>query len=334
MARIIVELDSTTITKIRAILEKRSYESIEEFVWVSVANQLHLESTSKSKVEWASASLGRLPIEEVCGDPLAILTVGSSEGDIEVLDVTPTTEPLWGMYYRYLPLKIAVRCIANVGRRPTSETLPRIGNSALILGERIREYEKRKEIKRGYGNSQGLPGRRKDVEASINRFLSLYVGTALKKTGKVSGMMRDVGFGTIKDGHMPFLSKDGLQFARLKNPVIDENRLDLPLSEEEKQFLLDHIKSKMPGEYDFMKAYYRALCNGAKSPSDIAVQTNAYLREKLSGEAPTDSVLATMTSGVQSRMVEVGLVAFQRVGTSSRYELTEFGKVSFKGDLE
>lgn len=332
MAKIILEIRPSVVRKIRDVLQRGGYESLEEFMWVSIANQLHLESSEMTEINLRHSTFDIPSTDSSVDDPLAILRASSEGTDLELLEVNPTQEPLWGMYYRFLPLKVAVRCIANSKRGSLDEILAIIGNAGLAVGDGIRDYEKRMAIKRGYGNSQGFPGKRKDVEASLGRFLNLYVGTTLKRSGRVSGMLHEMGFGSIKDGQVLLLSNEGSNFSSLVNPVIDESAFDSPLSDGERMFLLDHIRDKMPGEYDFMRAYYDTLANGPKSPSEIAAPMHSFLQQKIHGHSLTESVMATMTSGVQSRMIELNLVEFERVGTSSKYEITEFGREIFEGE--
>ncbi len=144
-------------------------------------------------------------------------------------------------------------------------------------------------------------------------------------------MMHDLGFGFIDDDDKLALTREGLRFAELKNPTLDENLLEVPLGGTERKFILAHIEQKMPGEYDFMAEYYRTLQRGATSPRDIARHMHKYLRGSLSDQTPSNSVLETMTSGVQSRMIELGLVTFSRVGAGSRYGITESAQGVFGG---
>lgn len=332
MARIILDLESETVGKIREVLEKGHYNSLEEFVWISISNQLFLESTDISSTQWRSTEPGRTPMKESVEDPLAILDLAIQRGDMKLIQVPSSSEPLWGMYYRFLPLKIVVRCIANIGGGSYDVITAQVGNAALELGDRIREFEKRMSVKRGYGISQGLPGRRSDVNASIGRYVAMFLGSTLKKTGEVHGMMHEAGFGTIKEGEVT-LSDVGLRFAGLRNPVIDESDLKSPLSGEEKVFLLTHVKKEMSGEYEFMKTYSKSLLDGPSSPAAISLHTYAYLRKRFPNRDMTESVMATMTSGVQSRMVELGLVSFNRAGTTSIYSLTDSGKTFLKGGI-
>ncbi len=331
MPRIIVDLDSKTVRRIRDIMQGSTYRSVQEFIWVSVENQINLESSKDLGVALPGPGTTEVPIQTVGvqgGAPL--LSRPSGDLDLELIKVTPTTEPLWGMYYRYLPLKTAVRGIANLGGGSASDLLPGIGRAALELGERIREYERLRGIKRGYGNSQGLPGRRRDITASIKRFLSMYVGRVVRRDGSRTGMMYDLGFGYIDDEERITLTQEGFHFAALKNPALDENLLDVSLGGEERQFLLAHIAHRMPGEYHLMAEYYRTLLGGAASPRDIARHIHKYLRAVLADQTPSDSVLNTMTSGIQSRMIELGLVSFSRIGAGSRYSITENAREFFE----
>jgi hypothetical protein len=325
MPRIIFDLNSELLEEVRDVVKEKGYRSLQEFLWLSISNQLQLETTMESEPRLDIEISDNASVSRMKGDSLSRLAHSHADLEIEPVEADPTEDPLWGMYYRYLPIKIVTRYVVSMGGSMDMAASSEIGLAALTLGEMIRRHEKKGGVKKGYGNSQGLPGRRKDIEASITRFLAMYLGTLQKKTGRITGMMKALGFGTIQNGQA-MLSKDGVDFSGLPNPAIDENRFDSPLSDDEKQFLISHIRSKMPGEYDFMMAYSKTLDDGATSPSDIGTRLASYLRDHLTDQTVTDSVLTTMVYGVQSRMIELGLVMFEREGTSSNYRLTEDGR--------
>lgn len=332
MPRIVVDLDANTVRRIKDVMRGGSYGSVQEFIWVSLENQISLETSTDIGLNPHMPPIREAPSQAVSATKApAVLSRPSRELKLDFIEVTPSPEPLWGMYYRFLPLKVAVRGIANLGNGSASNLLPRIGEAALDLGERLREFESLKGIKRGYGNSQGLPGRRNDTGASIGRFLSMYVGRVVRRDNSVTGMMHNLGFGSIADKEGTALSQEGFRFAELKNPALDENFLDVPLGGEEKQFLLSHIEQTMAGEYGLMREYYRTLLKGAVSPRGIAGPMHTYIRAALPDPAPSNSVLETMTSGVQSRMIELGLVLFSRLGPGSRYSITEQAREFFEG---
>jgi|GEM_PF-3807883 len=69
----------------------------------------------------------------------------------------------------------------------------------------------------------------------------------------VPGLLILLGFIVIEDGLIA-LTTPGLEFTKLKNPVIDESPFSPALfNQEERQFLINHIKSNIPTEWQGIK---------------------------------------------------------------------------------
>ena len=112
---------------------------------------------------------------------------------------------------------------------------------------------------------KGFPNLKKDIEGNrlVHHFLRTFVNMGLVNAEPVEKGIKDV-WKEKWDKIKVSLTKEGLNFAQIKNNVFDDGRTEQILTPEEKKWLIDHLKqidkegykeySILKGIYDFLKA--------------------------------------------------------------------------------
>ena len=73
-----------------------------------------------------------------------------------------------------------------------------------------------------------------------------------------------------------------------------------------------------------MKHYAKGMDKGINSKDEIYLYMEKYYRKLIKGK--TIKYYRTLISGLQSRMIELGLLTFIKSGNVSYYQVTDFGK--------
>jgi len=241
-----------------------------------------------------------------------------------------TSEPLWGQYYRYLPLKLALRVIAAHAMSDPVD-LEQVADpataEATILARSLRLADDLRKPLGLLSLSVGFPNDR-NPEKSRNRYASQYVG-AFSRSGQLYGFASDIGFLAHPEsiGKSAIqLTSAGARFAAIPNPILDDGDLHRPLSAEEIDFLLRHVAAHMPGERIQLLGVLEAISEGASDPSELRERmVDVYgneLRQMWQRNPWSDSKVALMVSGAVSRLIEMGCAERKRQGQRISYQLT------------
>jgi hypothetical protein len=120
------------------------------------------------------------------------------------------------------------------------------------------------------------------------------------------------------------LTQNGRSFASLKNPVIDLSETERTLSDEEIEFLVDHLRVEVPSEWKFIEQTLGWIASGNNTPNK--------LRKKVTQEYSnwSEAVANTNRVGVLSRMQELGLISRSRDAKGATYHQTSMGEVLLK----
>ena len=194
--------------------------------------------------------------------------------------------------------------------------LKKFYNVAKNISEKLKEGEKNFVFKRNQKFSTGLPISNKDEDSSEKRFLEFYVGTPQKKWIKrqvsskydknkglayIDGALNSFGlayfvpkyegkYPKLMNGDYKFggekphlyelqigITKKGLDFALMENPIIDDfGKLQIdreewkkPLSKEESNFIKNEIISKFPLEKLLVKDVKATIKQFSKKHDEI-----------------------------------------------------------------
>ena len=333
--KIITDIPPNLVRKIQELIGKRVYKNISEFARIAVENQLALETSSEepsnleadlkfvNNVQPAALEKLKLDLER------SVVVEMDEPGfkDIKLPEVDDEQQIwLWGQINKIFPVKFAVRYLYN---------LLKDGAESIALEE---FYKKVSALGREVGSfllqEDNSNGRRRDERFSIafpigeeksksfSRFCSQFVG--YKRTdGILGGALFVLKFANLKTDNRNLrigITKNGVQFARIKNPIFDERTDGRILSDEEISFYLDHIIKKVPGEASAFFLILNLISRGVKGRDAL----NEKIKRTIANWS--DDIVNTQRAGVISRLYELGLIAKYREGIFVEYSITEKGK--------
>lgn len=178
--------------------------------------------------------------------------------DLLVYDGYPL---IWSFYSRFFPVKVVISALAHIMYQDKTDYVnldkfeKRAYSIAVTYSDELHLYENENNSARNEKVSTGLPapplGSKKlddmiKFEASKDRFIQHFVGNRRKDTKYFSGVLIAMGLIQVTDEEKPkvMLSKDGIEFYLILNPIIYNKIYTKPISEEEKEFILEKIIPK------------------------------------------------------------------------------------------
>lgn len=275
--------------------------------------------------EWGVPHLFARPTEALPGRP-----VGEAP---RTLDSVPVEEWLFGQFNKILPAKAACRALANLSLEHGPEiSLARsseIAEAAAYLGAELRRHDDRMGFSRDERFATAFPEAGPSGDKGRQRFASQFVGYA-DQEGNVTGLPNGLKLiAAIPEAEEPRigLTEAGWRFARLGNPALDmlKERPTNRLSEEEAQFLREHIIEHVPRERAAYCALLKAISNGQRTPPELDELARGLASPEAS-ERLSESFFSTQRSGAVSRMVDLGLVVRTRKGPRVIYDFTAAGQ--------
>jgi len=199
---------------------------------------------------------------------------------------------------------------------------------AAWFGDEIRKYENTRNKLRDGRISAGLP---KTREFKSKMRYKAHFLASMRGNNTLDGAMCFLRFinlsGDVKEmkgNIMIGLTGPGANFAKLVNPVIDNNNFDQSLSDGERTFYLEHVRTHVKGESSAIKWLLNTLARGITGREAI----NKELKKEL-GEIwgnPSDQVINTQRAGLMSRMLELGLSEREKKGIKVSYSVSDKGK--------
>jgi len=334
---ILVKLDKTTYGKIKTLIEKGNYASIENFIEIAVKNQLLIES--EGRLELAKGQIIQR-VSETEKQPLSTLLRVPDKQFIptmtaQTLDASIRSAPIWGQINRLAPMKFVLRVLLNslVTSDEGSMDLKRFSAEVAEKASEFRIFVKKKDKMKRIRGEEFYVGFPKKDPSSQQRFLNYYVGKAqLKKW--TDGILAGLSLANIEemeDGSTQIgLTETGRKFALLHSPLVDDffldgRQVDAPFSSDEVSFLVDHIKAVRPGDYEFLVFTLSSIKKGADTPTKLRVMIFDFLKGKDLEIKISDKVANTMQVGAIGRLVEMGLLKIEKEAQRSRYLVTEKG---------
>lgn len=247
----------------------------------------------------------------------------------------PVDRWIFGQHNKLLPVKASCRALAALGAidkkgTPIARAAADIASFAVELGDYLRKLDDDSSASRDEALSTAFP--HSDAEAGDKtrlRYANQFVGS-VNKHGQLSGLLVDLKLVNHTGGKESRikLTDPGLNFAALKNPILDsepKSEAQAKFSDEEMTFLLDHIRKSVPAEYSAFRAVLNALVEGSNSPERLDSALKKFMSRR--SEKPfTDAFLTTQRSGAISRMADLDLIRRSREGVTVTYVPTEKGK--------
>lgn len=233
----------------------------------------------------------------------------SEDVKFATLDITQRDFGAWGMFNSFVPGKASLRVLANLAKRN--------GGGPIRFPEMIDECMMYFS-KSGLYKYRGFP--KKTSESARGR-LSAHLITPYHEMG----LMRIEGEG--KDRFV-MITKEGLSFAMLRNPLLDGGCKDKHLSEEERKWLLNHLRRIDDlgyKEFSVLRKLTRFLSSSERKFRDIAdwfksnedfvnwVKTGSrYEHDPKAFSRQLENVATTYTSGKIALLRELGIISNSR----------------------
>lgn len=351
----LIEITQRQFEEIKRLISQDKYLDLAQFIDAAVENQLHIE---KSDPAQEYRPLGA----QVMADNIASFKSDKAEspkvfvpqpadkhclGLVSLPRDTKTVEPpsdadlrfifpeagpeknwLWGQVNRIFPIKIGIRYLAAALGENQTIDLNAFREMNLrcpaLIEERLRNYEMNKGIDRDKCISTGLPGAAandfKSHERYRNQFLAVY-----RKDGKLDGALPLHKFvNVVVENGKPRIgiTKAGLDFALLENPVLDREDFSVSLSDAEKAFYITHMRNCMPGEYAGIKWVLSEIKEG-KSRDEINSDMAAHFGQ--AWNSPSAEFITTQRAGMIARVSELGLITKEKTGVKVKYLIAEKG---------
>jgi len=345
--RYIVDIISRHAQEIQKYLDKGIYNSMSQFISAAIENQLALEENElvelkpnrsaqenlKFSISNETADIGILekyklknipPFNSTILPPAYLNLVFSSKNFPE------EQAWLWGQINKIFAVKLGLRILhqllATNQTIELDEFLETAAREAANIGDKIREYEKSNDKMRDEKISAALPT---TDEKSLNRFKFQFM-VYIRKDNLLDGAMALMRFCNVdktKKKHIIGITKSGLMFSSIKNPVLDNGDFDLSLSEEESMFYISHIKENVKGEYQAMNWLLHQIEEG-KNEREIL---NDQIRKSFGsiwGDT-SEAVINTQRAGLTARMHELGLIEKVKEGIRVKYGVSKMARKLF-----
>tara|TARA_B110000003_G_C16643246_1_gene530996 strand:+ start:146 stop:1339 length:1194 start_codon:yes stop_codon:yes gene_type:complete len=255
-------------------------------------------------------------------------------------------KPLWGQTNRYFPLKAALRSIYFVLKEnfdednylkvsefnKKSKLFLFFSNLGMSLSFFDKESKRSKSEKVATGFPNGVDTYK--LEKSCLRFMSHYL-FEIRRDNKVDGALAKLKFIKViridGQGYKVGITKAGHEFAQLNNPYFDgifescgvkdysnpELVKENTLSENEKSFLINHLKNEYSSEYDATLKLLKKIDEGYNKPTSLMNSMKEYFDSDL-----TNSALNTTVNGLVSRATELSLLTKEKIGLNVTYNLS------------
>ena len=243
---------------------------------------------------------------------------------------------LWGQFSRFLPIKVSLRILAaayeekNTGEYVTiGEWFSYAGEFVLGIRAYLRDMDKEHRNPRGEQLASGFP--KMDEEGkSLNRFVNHFCASQYSDR-KVVGFPYHLGLITLEGGHnVDFrdwrvaLTRAGLEYISLKNPVIDEKSPTKSMSEEEARFMCDRIEEGLPSSWGFLRFVLSSISEGYSTPTELSNEiTRVY--GKGTSRNWNEKQVPTYRTGAIGLLGDMGLISRSWKYRSVIYSVTEKG---------
>ncbi|GGN98641.1 hypothetical protein [Haloarcula pellucida] len=347
--KMVVDIPDELVARVRTAVADGSYDDPEQFLELALRNQLEMEESEQSSLPSFGEAVGsgrpeqqnlltaahesESEVKEANDPDTSDHLEDLSWRSFEVQTVAPPDEsrlddgPLWGQYNRLFPVKLVVRRLATLladgenGRVSYKRFREETATTAREYGLRLEEIDDLQDRGRGEKLASALPTSDKK-DRSLERFKTHFVGQ-LETSGELTGAAPDLRFVDIHPDEKTFgLTDAGLEFASIRNPLLDEGlEAEQSLSAEEREFYVKHVRSAVTDEYEAMQFLADAVMEGVNRPTSLTEKI-AELNDNWS-----ESQAKTVRSGLVSRMVELGLLSRHRVGArGTGYDVTDEGR--------
>lgn len=218
---------------------------------------------------------------------------------------------LWGQFSRFLPCKFTLRLLASAYENSDEVTLEDWQSLVCDEAPQFRDYLRNLDVefklRRGEQMASGFP---KDTDKSKERFARHFCGDIFSN-GQLVGMPAHLGF-IVCEGDVIRFTPRGLDYVMAENPVMDEKEpyanfgKELgTISPQEREVLLECLRTHLPSEYRFMWNVLRWIEVGNDTPLRLSGKVEEIYGSKMDWNKDQAS---TYRGGAIGRLGELGLI--------------------------
>ncbi len=337
--RYIISISPEMDERIRKLIAKAGYHDFNHFANVALENHIVTEQesykTSTIENKSKSTTIEPSPITSKVDRDISQIPdlLEIQKGDFRTLPYPNEDNlvlgPLWGQYYKFLPIKVGLRVLANLNL----ENFPLVDKYKEIttdVAERflwhLQDIDRRQARKFGDKLSTSFP---KGDKKSRKRFMDQYLIYVRPTDGRLDGMLPRLKMVNIKKAGNSFcigITQAGLEFSMIENPIIDNQKTSSTLSKKEVDYLLKYIYENLKDEANQISAILAPINDGITSRVGLnKFMRDYYRKSQKTGGLWTDAKVDTMRAGLISRLSELGLVSKTKKGVAVIYNLTEEG---------
>jgi len=199
----------------------------------------------------------------------------------------------------------------NTFREKAADVARQVGLKLLAIEKNERRGRERRV-------SSGLPIGELEFK-SKSRYKNHFL-VNLRKDGILDGALARFKFINIEKEQKKEnigMTKEGLKFALLENPIIDKREYNVSLSDEEREFYISYVAKNVQGEYKAIRWILSAIETGVNRRED--------LNDALSKKYPewTSVIVNTQRAGLMARMFDLGLLEREKLGVEVIYKISK-----------
>jgi len=342
--RYVIDIPQNQSSAIEEVIKAGKYKNFAQFIITALENQIYIENTeinddqpSVTHIKENNISLQQprevnnednTRLKEIEGQR-KVVSMPAFQSLVNLGDGLKEDHSwLWGQINRILPIKIGLRILYNeLGHEQwvdLEKYRDKAAEVAAELGTRIKGYEDKKRKLRDEKITAGLP-ETKGFKSRV-RYKGQFLAY-MRKDGKLDGAMTHLKFVNLKKDEREYvligITEPGLQFAKIENPVMDNQDYERNLTEQEIDFYLSHIPKNVKCELNAITWLLSKVGGGVHNREDI--------NKKLKGEfgsiwKASDSVINTQRAGLMARMTELRLIDREKEGINVKYKITKKGE--------
>lgn len=331
--KVLVDVNEELFNRIKEVNQSSSLSS---FILIAIENQISLEREQNTDFHEIDRVVKKPPgvipyKEKTLKKPIEItnyLDFLRKPINYEKIPELPLKTPIkngyiWGQYNKFFALKFAVRYLAYLQTQNNFTTVnldeyhDRCSKAASQMKQLLNQSDEKAGRIWGEGFSAGLPD---NEEKSWSRFKHHFIGY-LDTKGNPVGALPDIGFIVIEKKQVG-LTSDGLAFAKCNNPILDDNPFaSMLFSQEERQFLIHHLKTRIPIEWQGIKRVLQWIdVEGVNTPDALTAKFATL------DKSWTQKMANTYRTGMLARMYDLGFIIRKKSGINANYFVTEYGK--------
>ena len=348
-----LNLPSELVTRAQTLVDEGRAPSLSFLVRLALENQLLDETGGETRTAGSLsgekvATIEKIPALFTLPNKHTVTPLATpSFGEVNEFGLdSPRAALLWGQINRLLPAKAMLRVLLNAQSKNGGASVPfelfrtECARSARNLAILLRREDFSQGRLRDTHLSAGLPWNPKESSA-LNRFkhhtvgyvrkdgVKIGAGFALRFVNLVETDVLDERRGRMTKRSAIGLTQSGLNWATIKNPVLDGKKfMGDPFSEEETRFYAEQLRDHAVGEGLAVKRMIGWILAGKRDPKSLDASLRMSYRDAFKNRSFTPTVVATMRSGILSRMREMGMILSVRSGRRVRYEVTPLGFVT------